>query len=48
MTAKQIIKGDKITTTYGNTYTVESVYDNMVYVYETNNVIHISNIIKVN
>lgn len=47
MDGKQINKGDKVQDKYGDWYTVEFVYDNMVYVYETNNVIHASNIIKV-
>lgn len=47
MTTKQINPGDTIITTYGNRYTVESVYDNMIYVYESQNVIHISNVVEV-
>lgn len=47
MDGKQINKGDKVQDKYGDWYTVELVYDNAVYVYETNNVIHASNIIQV-
>jgi hypothetical protein len=47
MNAKEIVKGDSIQTKYGDWYTVALVYDNMVYVYELNNCIHSSNIVKV-
>ena len=40
----EIKKGMRIRTNYGDVYTVMAVWDNAVYVYETWNVIHISNI----
>lgn len=43
----EINKGDEIVTQYGNVYEVEMVYDNMIYVYGSQNVIHVSNVVEV-
>lgn len=43
----ELKKGDQIKTTYGDIYTVREVYDNFIWVYETNNVIHKDNVVKV-
>lgn len=47
MNAANITNGSKITTVYGNIYTVMSVVDNMVKVYEGQGMVHISKIVKV-
>lgn len=44
----EIKVNDKIKTTYGSIYTVMSVNENIITVYETNNKIHKNNVIKVN
>lgn len=43
----EIFKNDEIVTKYGNVYKVESVYDNMVFVYDFQQAVHVSNIIAV-
>jgi hypothetical protein len=40
----ELTKGTKIETNYGSIYTVMRVEGNAVYVYETQNVIHLSNV----
>lgn len=47
MNGKQINPGDRIQTKYGDWYAAELVNDQMVYVRNLQNVIHASNIIKV-
>ena len=46
MDGKKILVGDKVKTKCGRWYTVQMVYDNAVYVYETQNVIHARNIVE--
>ena len=40
----KLTKGTKVQTQYGDIYTAMMVWDNAVYVYETQNVIHLSNV----
>lgn len=47
MSGTQINPGDKVQINTGEWYTVEMVYDNMVYVYGFQNVIHAANIIRI-
>lgn len=47
MNTNKISKGDEILTKYGIWYTVMKVVDNVVYVYGTNDTIHVSNVVKV-
>lgn len=46
MNAAELKKGDKIVTKYGKTYTVKSVRDHLVKVYETRDYIHSFNILR--
>jgi hypothetical protein len=48
MSGKKINKDDKVITVYGEYFTVETVYGEMIYVYEHQNVIHASKVIEVN
>jgi hypothetical protein len=47
MNGKQINRGDRVQTKYGEWLTMMMVYENMIYVYEHQNVIHADNIVKV-
>lgn len=47
MNATQLTNGTKIITTYGNVYTVMRVWDNMVYVYEGQGMVHISKVSRI-
>ena len=47
MTTTQLTNGTKIITTTGNRYTVMSVVDNMVKVYEGQGMVHISKVNRI-
>ena len=47
MNANDLKNGMKITTKYGKRLTVNYVIDNIVYCYESNNRVHIANIVRI-
>ncbi len=47
MNAAQLTNGTIIRTTTGNKYTVMKVWDNMVYVYEGQGMVHISKVSQI-
>lgn len=47
MNRTELTNGTKIVTTTGNKYTVMRVWDNMVYVYESQGMVHISKVSRI-
>lgn len=44
---KQLTNGQKITTKYGDKYTVNYQIDNIIYCYECSARVHIANVVRV-
>ena len=47
MNASTLTNGNKITTKYGDKYTVNFIIDNIVYCYENNSRVHVANIVRI-